>query len=177
MNKSEMAGLTFCNTDAALVAGTTTTLTMTVNPYYCIRGKAYTQATVTNVQPSIIDLTTGVTLAGIAAGFGAAILIGATSSESTTLRMIQGEAKPLEANTAAYTPGDFVDAPQFGPMPDDFCPFGYVIVKVATDFTSGASYIFGSSNTTATGAQAAAATAHANTFTSIMTLPDRPQTS
>ncbi|MCK5606902.1 hypothetical protein KAR91_33680 [Candidatus Pacearchaeota archaeon] len=177
MNKSEQAGMTFCNTDAGLIAGSTTTLTMGVNPYYCIRGKAYTQATVTNVQPSIIDLTTGVTMAGIAAGFGAAILIGATSSESTTLRMIQGEAKPLLANTAAFTPGAFRDAPQFGPMPDDFCPYGYVIVKVATDYTSGSSYIFGSSNTTATGAQSGASTAHANTFTSIMVLPDRPQTS
>lgn len=177
MDKTLIAGLTMCNLDCALAGGSTTTLTLGVVPYYCIRGKAYTQAAVSNVQPSIIDLVTGVTLEGIEPGYGAVIVVGATSSESTTLRMVQGEQVALNADTAAYTPGSFINPPQFPALPVDFCPFGYVIVQVATDYTSGSSYIFGSSNTTVTGANDAAATAHTNTFVSVMTLPDRPQTS
>lgn len=175
--KEITAGLTMANLDCALAGGSTTTLTLGVAPYYCIRGKAYTQAAVSNVQPSLVDLNTGVTLAGIPAGYGAVILVGATSSESTTLRMAQSKLVALEANSTTYTPGSFTVPPQFPPMPEDFCPFGYVIVKVATDYTSGAEYTFGSSNTTVTGAQNSASTAHANTFVSVMALPDRPQTS
>lgn len=173
MNASELAGLTVCANDQAVIAGTTTTLTLSTAKDYVIAGKTYTQATTTNVQPSLIDLNTGVTLAGIAPGYGACLVIGTTSSASTTLRVVQGPVQPLGANTAAYTPGAFAVNPQFPHMPDDFCPFGWVIVKVATDYTSGATYVFGSSNTTATGAQNSAATAHANTFTS-GNLPDRP---
>lgn len=177
MNKEHLAGLTMALADCALAAGTTTTLTLGTAPNYCIRGKAYTQATTTNVQPNTTDLVTGSTLAGIEPGYGAVIVVGATSSESTTLRMCQGPQSKLNANSAAYTPGTFINPPQFPTLPEDFCPFGYVVVRVGTDYTAGSSYVFGSSNTTATGAQAAAATAHANTFVSVCALPDRPQTS
>lgn len=173
MNALQQSGLTLSMGDQALIAGTTTTLTLSTAKDYYVDGKAYTQATTTNVQPNTTDLNTGATLEGIPAGFGAAIVIGTTSSASTTLRMVQGPLSELEADTAAYTPGAFKVNPQFPPIPNDFCPFGWVIVKVATDYTSGASYVFGSSNTTATGAQNSAATAHANTFTS-GNLPDRP---
>lgn len=177
MEKTDLGGLTMCPSDVALAAGSTTTLTLGVAPYYCIRGKAYTQAAVSNVQPSLTDLNTGATIVGIPAGYGAVILIGATSSESTTLRMAQGPLAPLGPNASAYHPGDFLTPPAFPAMPVDFCPFGYAIAKIATDYTSGASFTFGSSGTTATGAQAAAATAFAITYTSIMALPDRPQIS
>lgn len=177
MEPNVLAGSTFCNLDCALAAGATTTLTLGVAPYYCIRGKAKTQGATSAVQPSIIDLITGVTMKGISPGYGAVILVGAGSTESTTLRMVQGPQQALSANSAAYTPGDFVVTPQFPSVPADFCPFGYVVVKVATDYTVGATYVFGSSNTTATGAQNSAATAHANTFVSVMVMPDRPQSS
>lgn len=177
METNVLAGSTFCNLDCALAGGATTTLTLGVAPYYCIDGKAYTQGATSAVQPSIVDLNTGVTLAGIPAGHGAVILVGATSSESTTLRMVQGKTQALYANASAYTPGAFVVTPQFPNIPDDFCPFGYVVVKVATDYTAGASYVFGSSDVTVTGSQNSAATAHANTFVSVMTMPSRPQAS
>ncbi|MFA7269931.1 MAG: hypothetical protein WC073_11350 [Sterolibacterium sp.] len=177
MEPNVLAGSTFCNLDCALAAGSTTTLTLGVAPYYCIRGKAKTQAAVSAVQPSIIDLVTGVTMEGIAPGYGAVILVGAGATESTTLRMVQGPQQELQADTAAYTPGDFMTPPQFPGVPEDFCPFGYVVVQVATDYTAGSTYIFGSSNVTATGAQNSAATAHKNTFVSVMVMPDRPQTS
>ena len=175
-NASSMAGLTLSMGDQALIAGTTTTLTLSTAKDYYVAGKAYTQATTTNVQPSTTDLNTGVTMAGIAPGYGAIIVIGTTSSASTTLRMVQGPVEALGANSAAYTPGDFLVSPQLPTMPDNFCPFGWVVVKVATDYTAGGEYIFGSSNTTATGAQNSASTAHANTFTS-GNIPDRPVSS
>lgn len=175
--KEANAGVTLTFFDSGLVAGSTTTLTLGAVGPYSILGKAYTQSAVSNVQPSIVDLTTGANLAGIAPGYGALILIGATSSESTTLRMIQGAAIPLNANSAAYTAGDFIEVPQFPPMPNDFTIYGYVVVKVATDYTDGSTYAFGTSNTTATGAANSAATAHTNTFVAATSLPPRPQTS
>lgn len=174
MSTSDFTGLTICSGDMALIAGTTTTLTLSTAKDYCIGGLAHTQATTTNVQPSLVDLNTGINVAGIDPGYGVAIVVGSTSTESTTLRMVQGAPQPLLANSAAYTPGAFAVNPQFPSLPTDFVAFGYVIVKVATDYTSGAKYVFGSSNTTATGAQNSAATAHANTFTSVMALPSRP---
>ena len=173
MNASQFAGLTLSMGDQACIAGSTTTITLSTPKDYYINGAAYTQAATSAVQPSIVDLNTGVTLAGIPAGYGAALIIGTTSSASTTLRIVQGPLQELDANTAAYTPGAFLINPQFPSMPDDFCPFGWVTVKVATDYTTGASYIFGSSNVTATGAQNSAATAHANIFTS-GNIPHRP---
>jgi len=175
MDNLNYRGGNFCAGDMALAGGTTTTLTLGTAKDYCIDGKAYTQATTTNVQPATTDYVTGVAPAGIPAGYGAVIVVGSNETASTTLKMIQGPLAALGANTAAFTPGSFVVAPQFPDLPNDFVPFGYVVVKVATDYTAGASYVFGTSNTTVTGAQAAAATAHANTFTSVMVLPARPQ--
>lgn len=170
----DLSNLSISAGDQALIAGTGVTLTLSTAKDYCVNGLAYTQATTTNVAPSLVDLNTGANVAGVAPGYGVAIVIGTTSSASTTLRMVQGPPAPLLANTADYTPGAFSLAPQFPAMPNDFVAFGYVIVKVATDYTAGATYVFGSSNTTATGAQNSAATAHANTFTSVMALPARP---
>lgn len=167
-------GINLCSGDMALAAGTTTTLTLGTAKDYCIGGLAYTQATTSAVQPASTDYVTGVALAGIPAGHGAVVVVGSNATASTTLKMIQGPTSALLVNTAAYTPGAFAVNPQFPSLPEDFVAFGYVVVKVATDYTSGASYIFGTSNVTATGAQNSAATAHANTFTSVMVLPARP---
>lgn len=174
MNLSDINGLTMCAGKMALIAGTTTTLTLSTAKDYCINGIAHTQATTTAVQPSLVDVNTGLNVAGVAPGYGVAIVVGSTSSESTTLRMVQGAPQPLLANSAAYTAGAFSVYPQFPSLPADFVAFGYVIVKVATDYTAGATYVFGSSDTTATGSMNSAATAHANTFTSVMSLPSRP---
>lgn len=176
MNVLDSAGSTFAAGDAGIVAGTTTTMTAGAAINYCINGKAYVQPTTTNVQPATTDANTGAALAGIPAGYGAVIVFGYSASQSTTMKMAQSEIVPLMANTAAYTPGGFASAPEWPAIPDDFCPVGYATIKVATDYTAGGKYVFGTSNTTATGAQSSAATAHANLFTSIMTLPNRPPT-
>lgn len=176
MDNLNFRGGNFCAGDMALAAGATTTLTLGTPKDYCIDGKAFTQAATSAVQPAATDYVTGAALAGITAGYGAVIVVGSNATASTTLKMVQGPLSALGPNSAAFTPGSFAIAPQFPALPDDFVPFGYVVVKVATDYTAGAGYVFGTSNTTATGAQGAAATAHANTFTSVMVLPARPQT-
>lgn len=173
MENINYRGGTFCAGDMALAAGTTTTLTLGAAKDYCIRGLAHTQATTTNVQQATTDYVTGLAPDFILPGYGAVFVIGSNDTESTTLKIIQGPVAALGPNSAAYTPGSFLLAPQFPSIPDDFCPFGYVVVKVATDFTA-AGYKFGTSNVTATGAQSGATTAHANTFTSVMVLPARP---
>lgn len=175
MDNLNLRGGTYCAGDMALIAGATTKLTLSTAKDYCVRGLAHTQATTTDVQQATTDYGTGAAPDFILPGYGAVFVIGANDTESTTLKIIQGPVSALGANSAAYTPGDFAIAPQFPAIPEDFCPFGYVVVKVATDFTA-AGYKFGTSNTTATGAQNSASTAHANTFTSVMVLPSRPVT-
>ena len=174
MENISYRGMNFCAKDMALAAGSTTTLTLGAAGDWCNDGKAHTQGTTTAVQPASTDYVTGAALVGITAGMGAVIVIGSSQTESTTLKMVQGPLQALGANSAAYTPGSFLVAPQFPGLPEDFTAFGYVVVKVATDYTAGAGYVFGTSNVTATGAQNSAATAHANTFTSVMVLPSRP---
>lgn len=177
MNVQDLAGLTLAFGDAGIVAGTTTTMTASAAINYCIDGKAYIQPTTTNVQPATTDANTGVALEGVPAGYGTVIVFGYGSNQSTTIKMAQGEIVKIAPNTASYTPGAFIELPEFPKIPDNFCPVGYVTVRVATDYTSGGKYIFGTSNTTATGAQNSAATAHANLFCSISAMPSRPQAS
>ena len=161
--------------DAAIAAGSTTTMTAGAVIDYMINGKAHTAPAISAVQPNTVDSNTGVAMAGVPPGYGTVIVFGYNAAESTAMRMVQGEIVKLAANTSAYHPGAFVDVPEWPAIPDDFCPVGYATVKVATDYTAGATYVFGTSNTTATGAQNSAATAHANLFTSICTLPNRSQ--
>lgn len=175
MNPIDLYGATFAGGSAAIAAGSTTTMTAGTVIAYCINGKAAIQGATSAVQPAATDANTGVALAGIPAGYGAVVVFGYSVPTSTTMQMVQSEIVPLNPNSAAYTPGTFVTLPEWPAIPDTFCPVGYATVKVATDYTAGAKYVFGTSNTTATGAQGAAATAHANLFTSIMVLPDRPQ--
>ena len=174
---ADLAGLTMALGDAAIVAGSTTTMTAGAVIDYCINGKAHTAPAISAVQPATTDANTGVAIKGISPGYGAVIVFGYNAAESTAMQMVESEHCKLAANASAYHPGAFLDVPELPKIPDDFCPVGYVVIKVATDYTAGSTYVFGTSNTTATGAQNSAATAHANTFVSIAALPNRPQAS
>jgi hypothetical protein len=144
--------------------GTTSTLTTTAQANsYSIRGKAYTFTGAANQATPTLDATTGVAFLPITAGNGSVFTIGRNAAGD--MAAVQGAIEPLDSRQTV-SPWAFLEAPQFGALPADFCPYGYVVVKVNT---GGASWTFGTSNT---------AGPPANTFltyTDVLTLPSRPQ--
>lgn len=149
---------TLCATKAGLIAGTTTTLTTSVTVNYGIRGKAYSKTALSNSASPTTDYASAAAFNVIAINKGSVFTIG--FDHSGNAKAVQGSIEDLD------TSGNFVRAPNFGPIPDDFCPIGYVVCK---NGSTGSNWTFGSSNWTATGMTA--------TFVDVMTLPDRPQVS
>ena len=179
MQIQDLAGLTMCHGVSGVTMGTTTTVTIASSPApISIDGKAYALTAATNTAvTNITDVNTSANCAGITAGKGAVVLILATAAGTVaTLRFAQSEIVDLGPNTAAYTPGSFVTNPEWPRVPAGYCPIGYFVVKVGTDYTAGASFVFGSTSV-ATGAMNSAATAYSVTATSISALPARPQAS
>lgn len=171
-----------CNyTKAGLAAGTTTTLSTTATAQYAIKGKSYSKTAITNGATPIVDYATGLAfipipiplsspnLAGVpngAAGYGCIFTVGFNAAGA--IKVIQGQIAALDGS------GNFITAPQFGGLgpagsgstDNDFCPIGYVIVKLGA--TAVATWTFGTNNlSSVTGAT--------YIFQDVSTLPDRPQ--
>lgn len=151
--------LTMCTMKAAIAAGTTTTLSTTGTTLYCIKGKAYSKAALTNQATPTTDAATGSAFVAVGANYGCVFVVGFDSSGN--LKVSQGPLQALDVN------GSFILAPQFGPVPDTVCPIGYIVIKVGS---TGSNWTFGSSNLSG-------ATGLTYTFVDVMTLPDRPQVS
>lgn len=147
---------------ATLAAGTTTTLSNTGTTTYAIRGKAYSKAAMTNVATPTTDAATGAPFVPVPANFGCAFLIGFNAAGA--LLAVQGELVPLNAS------GAFMNAPQFGGPPNDFCPIGYLLIKAGATASSAPGWTFGSSNMSSV-------TGITYTFVDIAGIPDRPQIS
>ena len=178
MEPTALNGITACFGNTGVTMGTTTTVTITTAKDFAIRGKVYTATAASNAAvTSFLDPNTGVAPKGVGPGYGC-IMVACLVSTGTiaTMRFVQSEIVPLQANSAQYTAGAFLDAPEFPAIPNTLCPIGYFVVKVATDYTAGGTHIFGTTSV-ATGAMNSAATAYAITATSVATLPDRPQLS
>lgn len=160
MNRYDIGGQTFCTAKAALAVGTTTTLTIGTTTPYCIRGKAYSKAAVSNTASPTTDAATGSAFSAVPVGYGCAFLLGVNAAG--TVKAVQGTIVPLDVS------GNFINASNFGGMPEDFCPMGYVTVKVGS---TGAAWTFGVSNFSGppTGVTFA--------FQDCMSIPDRPQIS
>lgn len=152
--------LTLCTTKAGMSAGTTTTLTTANTQLYCINGKAFTKAGTSNEATPTLDSATGVAFVGITANNGAVFTI--CRDASGNLKAVQGGIVALDAS------GNFVLAPQFGALPDNLCPIGYLVVKAGA---TASTWTFGASNL------AGPPTGVTFSFTDVMTLPGRPQVS
>jgi hypothetical protein len=178
MEPTALNGLTACFGNTGVTMGTTTTVTIANAKDFAIRGKAYTATAANNTAvTNFFDPNTGVAPVGVGPGKGCifvACLV--TTGTIATMRFVQSEIVDLQANSSQYTAGAFAINPEFPSIPSNLCPIGYFVVKVATDFTSGGTHIFGTTSV-ATGAMNSAATAYAVTATSVSTLPDRPQAS
>jgi len=152
---------------AALAAGTTTTYSTTGTTLFCIKGKAYSKGAVTNGATPTTDFFDGLAFTAqtypansASVGTGSVYVFGYDSGG--TIRVCQGSIEQLDIS------GNFVIAPQFPPIPDTMCPFGYLLVRLGP--TAVANWTFGTNNLSSV-------TGVTYTFVDVMTLPDRPQIS
>lgn len=169
MNYLETIPLTLNLISAALVAGTTNTLTTTVTTNCSIGGKfATAKGAITNssfaTEAITTDAATGVAFIPLTStstnGSASALVFGINNAGA--LKLCQGPIVPTELGVTT-TPGAFLSAPQFPAIPDDFCPIAYTIVRTSPSvptFTIGTSSWANNSTT----------------FRNVCTLPARPQT-
>ena len=166
---------TICLSKVTLAAGTTTTLSNTGTTIYGIGGKAYTKAAMSNVATPTTDAATGLAFVPIpiplttqglpggipagAAGYGCIYIVGLNAAAD--LKIVQG------GITATDSDGNFLQAPGIPGLPTDFCPIGYVIVKLGP--TAVATWTVGTNNW-------AAVTGVTTDFGDLIGLPGRPLT-
>jgi hypothetical protein len=161
-NARRLGGLTVSHVKAALAAGTTSTYSTTNITKCCIGGKWATDlAAQTNTASPTTDINTGVAFNAIGVNQGSVFLWGVNAAGA--VKVCQGQVVNTQPGVTT-TAGAFNEAPSFPVPPDDFCPIGYTVVRVAP---SGSSWTFGSSNWTATGVTTA--------FVDVISVPDRPQ--
>lgn len=151
--------LTMCTMKAAIAAGTTSTLSTTGTTLFCIKGKAYSKGALTNQATPTTDAGTGAAFPSFGPSQGVVVVVG--FDKSGNLKAVQGGIQTLDSS------GAFVNAPQFGAVPDTMCPIGYIVLKAGS---TASAFTFGSSNLSG-------ATGLTYVFTDLMTLPDRPQVS
>lgn len=185
MNVTDLFGANFCTSLAnpVGVAGAAT-LTTGAAANYSVNGKAYTKAAATGGTAPTTDAATGLAFKVIPPGYGSVFVICLAAGANVAFAACQGEITPLAANSAAYIAGDFVVAPEFPLIPDAYCPIGYMVIRVASDFTPATGYVFGTSNTYETTSDSTAkafrsspgtAGAVALSGVSCFVLPNRPQ--
>jgi len=163
MDIRQQAPITACFTKAAVAAGTTTTLSMTTAPNYAIRGKAYKLGSAwSNQATPTTDANTGAAFTGVLANYGSVYIIGLNAAG--TMKVAQGSIEALD------TSGNFVKAPQFPALPDDFCPVAYLVIKAGSTANNTTGWVFGTSNNSSV-------TGITYTFQDISSLPDRLQVS
>lgn len=163
--------ITMCMTKATLAAGTTTTFSTTGATVFAVRGKFYTKNAATNQATPTTDVTDGLPFTPLA--FPASATVGgqgsvyvfcfaATTPGAPVAFVAQGSVEQLDVN------GNFINAPQFPVIPDGYCPFGYLVVRLGP--TAVANWTFGTNNLSGV-------TGVTYAFQDISMLPDRPQIS
>jgi hypothetical protein len=136
---------TGCMMNAALAAGTTTTISTTGTTHYAIQGKAYSTAAKTNAATPTTDANTGAAFVAVGANYGSIFTVGLDSSGA--VKVMQGSVTALDSS------GAFITAPQFGAVPDTVCPIGYIVIKcgsTASNWTFGSSNLSGATGVTYT---------------------------
>ena len=149
---------TFCLSKVTLAAGTTTTISTTGTTTFCVMGKAYTKAAITNGTTPTTDFTTGLAFRPISANQGTIVVIGLDAGG--TIRAAQGSIEALDVS------GNFINAPQFPNIPNTMCPIGYIVLKGGA--TLSGTWTFGTNNLSGV-------TGMTYTFVDMIMLPPRPQ--
>lgn len=155
---------TISHVKTGLTKGTTSTYTTTATSECSINGKWATGLTAqTNTATPTTDSTTSVAFVAQTDNTACAYVFGITAAGA--IAVSQGPVTPTEVGVTT-TAGAFINRPQFPPLPDDFCPIGYLFVRTAP---SASDFTFGTSSWTATGITASAVVEIDGQ------LPDRPQ--
>jgi hypothetical protein len=161
MDIQALSSQTGCLSKATLAAGTTSTISTTGTTAYVIRSKAYAKSAISNGATPTTDAATGLAFPSLSANQGAVVLVGLDASGN--VKAVQGGIQALDVS------GNFLIAPQFGPIPDNFCPIGYIVLKAGS--TLSGTFTFGSSNLSGV-------TGMTYTFVDVaLGMPDRPQVS
>lgn len=150
---------------AAMVAGTTSTYTTTVTTAGLINGKFVTTlAAQTNTASPTTDANTAAAFNALAPNQTCTLVFG--QKAAGTIQLVQG---PIIACGIGVTTtvGSLINEPQFPPLPNDFMPLAYTVVRTAP---SAAAWTPGTSSWTASGVSC-------STFQNIGMLPARPQAS
>lgn len=165
MDMRKIRGMTMGLVSPALVKGTTSTYTTTVTSAGIIDGKFVTPLTAkTNTATPTTDAATGLAFPALTDNQATVIVMGQNAAGA--IQACQGGIEPTAVGVTT-TAGEFLNAPQFPRLPDDFITFGYALVRTAP---SASDWTFGTSSWTATGITA-------TQFVNCAVLPSRPQTS
>ncbi len=167
---SRLFGTNFCTTMGLLTAtGAETVYDTTVAIQFCIEGKGYSKAAVTDGATPTTDgggdafPALAVTNSdGSITGKGAVVVWGLLADG--TVVCYQGPIEELDGLTT-----NFLHTPEFPSFPDSFTPFAYQVLKQATDGSTADTATFGTSNWNAT--------RFTNAIVDVMTLPRRNQDS
>lgn len=162
MDAQSFPPVTMCFSKATLAAGSTSTVSTTGTTVFSIRSIMFSKAALANAATPTTDYATGKPFLPILPNNGSVFLLGFDASAANNLRCVQGQITPLD------TGGNFIQAPNFGGPPNDFCPIGYMIVKAGPTAAAGG-WVFGTSANAATGIT--------QSFKDLATIPDRPQVS
>lgn len=164
MDQLTAYGLTMGTIKTGLVKGTTSTYTTTVTSAGMIGGKYVTGLTAqTNTATPTTDASTGVAFKALTDNHATVLVIG--QKADGTIQMCQGGIENTQVGVTTVA-GDFIRAPQFPTLPEDFMVFGYNLVRTAP---SASDWTPGTSNWTATGVTA-------TEFVQCGVLPSRPVT-
>lgn len=161
----QLRGFTGAFKSSALTAtGTETVHDSTVAMPFSINGKLYSKSGTNADQTTpTTDHNTGanfIGLVGKAVGGQGCVFVWAYNS-SGTVKVMQGNVCTLD------DAGTFLNEfPQFPFVPDDVCPFAYMVSKHYSEATT---FSFGTSNWDTTG--------YSHAIVNVMQLPDRPQVS
>lgn len=163
MNRN-LEGATFGTIKTGLIKGTTSTLTTTVTSAGMIGGKYVTGVgALTNSAAPTTDAVTGAAFVALTDNQATVLVVG--QNAAGTVLMAQGSIVNTQVGVTT-TAGDFILAPQFPTLPDNFMVWGYNLVRTAP---SASDYTPGTSSWTATGITA-------SEFVQCGVLPDRPVT-
>ena len=158
-----VAPLTINLSNSGLKAGTTSTYTTTATTAHVINGKfGTTLAAQTNTASPTADVNTGAAFKAMAANQACNYVWGVNAAGA--IKVAQGPIVDTETGVTT-TAGAFKMAPQFPPIPADFCPIGYCVIRTSP---TGSAFTFGATEWAASGITA--------TFANIATLPARLQT-
>lgn len=164
MNLRRPSALTLSMVNAGIVAGTTSTYSVTTASKGIINGKWVTAVSSgSNVASPTTDVNTGEAFVAINDNEASVFVLG--QNAAGTVQVAQGSIEKTQVGVTT-TAGDFIQAPQFPMLPDDFMPLAYILIRAAP---SASAWTFGSSAFDATGITDA--------WVDIACLPDRPQIS